>query len=295
MKINAIVVVYNLKLKESTTLSTILNTNLVNIILTINVWNNGPILLDNHDIMMCKEAFSNKGIILNVYQDIRNIALSKIYNYILSKKESCFYTLFDQDSGLESDFFQNIIINSGYAIITPQVFSIATSRQIFPTYIGEPGCIEEGDFIVNKAFTISSGLTLSKKLVDYMIAIYGDVFDERFAFYGIDGSFFYRIKKLIEVDNRRITGMCVGQMRHSLAMLNESEMNEWRLTEVWYDRILNRSICTHRPKLNTFIILIKKLMKGTFRFSVFFKLISCLWYNKHPRSVYEIDKRNNHS
>ena len=79
------------------TIKSILGSELNSIQLNMIIWNNGPTLLEENDIVNHLEASQKKGISSFIYQDIRNTSLSKIYNYFIQKLNYDFFVIFDQD------------------------------------------------------------------------------------------------------------------------------------------------------------------------------------------------------
>lgn len=81
MNLSVIVILYGTAIQECTTINTLLKHINRPINLTIYVWNNGPVLLDEQDIVEFLNKATALGIKVEIYQDIRNVALSKIYNF----------------------------------------------------------------------------------------------------------------------------------------------------------------------------------------------------------------------
>ena len=119
MNITAIIILYNSNIENSGTIQSLLTTNIKDINLKIIIWNNGPKFLTVQECQKIKNIFNLKKIELSIYEDINNIALSKIYNIFLNSEHYDFFSLLDQDSQLNEDFFQNIINNNNYDVIVP--------------------------------------------------------------------------------------------------------------------------------------------------------------------------------
>lgn len=291
MKITAVVILYNTTIKNSQTLCSLLKCELSHINLSLNIWNNGPSLLIEDEIKLLKKECETLGINLNIYQNIQNIALSHIYNYLIEKSEFNFFTILDQDSNLEKDFFNNIYSNHNYDLIVPEIYASGwrekEETKCFPTYLGSEILLEKQTFILGEIFTISSGITLSNKLIDILQENDKTVFNNNFALYGIDTSFFYNLKNLLALN---LQGICVGTIKHNLAhnRFSTAQLSETRKLEMEYDNILQRIYCNHKSTFSTLIFLLKKLISRKYSLQVFKKLLVCLINKKHPRTNIQI-------
>lgn len=90
MQLSILVILYNSTCQQSETLQSILGADLTQIDLKLIIWNNGPNLLDNIQLTNYLTQASEKGIAVTTYQDIRNLSLSKIYNFVLQQQDADF-------------------------------------------------------------------------------------------------------------------------------------------------------------------------------------------------------------
>ena len=294
MIINILTILYNNTLSESKTLQSILNTKLDSIKLNIIIWNNGPTLLQQDDIDNYLQICQNKKVNSYIYQDIRNASLSKIYNHFIKRLNYDFFVIFDQDSNVESTFFQNIYNNKDYAIICPAIFpKQKIDKQCFPSDIDErEKVIPIGEFILGNTRTINSGTALSRNLINQLQKINNYVFDEKFAFYHTDHRLFDLINATAETTN--LKSLCIGKMFHDMTCeLSLEELSERARLEIAYAKMLLRIYRAKNPKHQTrrnLFYAYKMKKKDHLNFSSFTKLLKCVVTKEHPRSSVCIDE-----
>lgn len=294
MIINVLTILYNTSLSESMTLKSILNTKLDSIQLNIIIWNNGPSLLSQDDIDNYLQNCQTKKVSTYIYQDVRNASLSKIYNHFIKKLNYDFFVIFDQDSNLESSFFQNIYSNKDYAIICPAVFpKQKIDKQCFPSDIEQREIVVPiGEFTLGNTRTINSGTALSRNLVENLQIKYNYVFDEKFAFYHTDHRLFDLINATTETAN--LKGLCIGKMYHDMTCeLSLEQLSERARLEIAYAKMLMRIYRANNPKnqiRRNLFYAYKMKKKDHLNFNSFIKLLKCVITKEHPRSVVSIDK-----
>lgn len=295
IKVNAIVVLYNSKIEESQTIKSIFNADLSNVDLTLSVWNNGKSLLDKDDIAQYIGYCTQKGIASEIYQDIRNISLSKVYNYFIYKSDYDFISILDQDTNVNEDFFKNIGANSSYDVICPEVYLINRGNVKSSPIYGKSkddndlDFVESGDFNANKFLTCASGLSLSRQLMCHVKEHYGTVFDEKYAFYWADINF---LERLAVFDF--IKGKCIGKLYHDISGIGDNyhEMKESSKLEHGYGKIIIR--INQRNKagiIRNVIYAIKYSLKAKCSLNSMLKIVLCALLRKHPRSVFNINKK----
>ncbi|MEQ9967618.1 hypothetical protein ABRP72_00265 [Pectobacterium carotovorum] len=219
MKITSIVIIYNSTLENSDTLRSILASHTKNITLDVLIWNNGPSLLNEEDVQHFLASCQEKGIRAKVFQDIRNLSLSKIYNFFIEVNEFNFITILDQDSILPKDFFIRLSTVKDADVVAPKI--IAKKNDVYTQYY--PHLYENPDIIISEGHIQSpiesamSGITISKNAVDKIITFRGYVFEEKLAFYGIDNDFFRTIK-IMKYD--QLSLFCLNEIHHSLSALD---------------------------------------------------------------------------
>ena len=294
MKITAIVVLYNSSLEQSATINSISDCLLDNIQLNLVIWNNGPDYLKSNDINVLNNKVQGKNITFSIYQQTTNVALSKIYNYFINRESYDFIAILDHDSALNQDFFLNIINSSSYDIIVPKIIASGwrsiEETVCFPTYINSVKVLDKDAFSVGEIFTISSGITLSSKLIKCIEKTQSYVFNEKFALYGIDTCFFQDVHKM---NLQSFNGKCIGSIKHSLAtsQLDNGNINisSSRKLELGYDTILQRIYCKRKSTLSSSFFLIKNFIKRKNSLAHTIKLFICLFTKQHPRSKILMD------
>ncbi|MFP9228825.1 glycosyltransferase family 2 protein [Pectobacterium cacticida] len=293
MNITSVVIIYNSQLRESDTLNSLLRCKLENINLNVCIWNNGPSLLTEDDaanfIWQCQE----KGIRAKIYQDIRNLALSKIYNFFIKNESFEFITILDQDSHLPTDYFTKISLHLDADIIVPIIIAEknGVSSQTDPHFYGNINrMIGEGK-VDMKIDSVMSGLALSKKGIDKIISFRGYLFEERLAFYGIDSDFFRTIN--IITDNHKILNIyCENKIYHSFAMFNpDNKNNSFRMMEMFYYKSYIRNEYQKKSKLSTIYIYLRDFIRGKMDFNRMKNMIIFTINNCHPRSRIIFDKQ----
>jgi hypothetical protein len=287
MKITAIIILYNENIKNSKTFESLLNSDRSDITLNVIIWNNGPKALNLQECRQYKSICDSKNINLSIYENLYNIALSKIYNFFINQVSFDFFTILDQDSILNNDFFQNIKINNDFDVIVPQVYSAGwVSKEnslCFPIYHENRKLFDKKVFAMGEIESISSGLTLSNQLIKYISKSKQEFFNERYALYAIDTSFFL---DLIELKQTEFKGICVGKISHSLDfnLQDRKKISPMRRLEMEYSKVLNKIFYDKKSRLNVFLYLLRKFTRREYSRSEFLKLAKCLFRKKHPRS-----------
>ncbi len=274
-QVSVLVVIYGKKLKESKTLMSLLTSNFYDF--NLSIVNNGPTEISQDDEYLCeiKENIKTTSLI----NMLENAPLSKIYNsFIFNNKESKYYVFFDDDSEIEPDFLQKVSF-SNVQLLLPRIYSIDDFKYYYPTE-GDVVVVDEKKIIINSLMSISSGLAIEKELVRYFYNHYdGYVFDERFALYGVDTSFFLRLREISKSEIISVESSSI--LRHSLSRV-VAEKSERRDIERLYDTAVT---ARHYPQFITknhfFKIVLYYLLKKKFKYS----LILILYFikGKHPR------------
>ncbi|MBA5603006.1 MULTISPECIES: glycosyltransferase family 2 protein [Pectobacterium] len=289
MKINAIIVTYNSTLIKSDTIASVFSASLDKISLTITIWNNGPELLNSNDVNEYMEKCQSLNISSSIYQDIRNISLSKIYNFILKRGEHDFFVILDQDTKINPDFFSNIEKNSDCELICPQVYIENNDNKLdSPVYRDSLKKIPTGYFNANNMLTCGSGLSISRLLYEKTLKHSGFIFDERYAFYLADDSFLLNMKKFDYVK-----GMCIGEIHHNLSGFgkNYKEMKESSKLELGYSIILRRINEQKKDSiLKNIFHAIKFIVKAKCSYSNSLNILRCALTKTHPRTYHILDE-----
>lgn len=297
MNITAVVIIYSSTLKNSATLQSIINCNLENIKLNICIWNNGPAALAEKDIIDFFSLCKNKNIIIDIYQDTRNIALSKIYNYFITNCSYDFITLLDQDSVVPDNFLINIAHHPDADLILPKI--IVTKNNIFtqtdPHIVGDINVTYPEGKIDGTVDSVMSGLSLSQNATNKIISFRGYVFEERLAFYGIDSDFF-RIVNIMNENLKRLSVYCSNEIHHSFAMFDSQEaQSEFRIMEMFYFKYFIRIEWQKKSTLSTLWICIRDFLRRKTNFNRMKNLILFTLNGKHPRSSIILTKKITYS
>jgi hypothetical protein len=275
-RIAILIVIYGKDLKQSTTVNYILNEKLPDANLTI--INNGPNLLDCDRSILESLNLACNSVVIKEF--IENRPLSKIYNqFIKDNSDSDYFVIFDDDSVPQKKFFENIT-KATADLLLPKIFSVEDNKLYYP--IQNKSVITEfGDVEIDGIMSISSGLTFSAKLTKIYERKYGDVFDERFALYGIDTSFFIRLSDVNKAHPDSLTAVCENIINHSLSRVNQ-KLNTFRLTERTYDMAITaRNYPEFISSKDIVLQAIKLLLK--LKFKCCFILLKTYSSGKHPR------------
>lgn len=276
--ISILVVLYGKEIEDSKTLYSLAK-NSVKTDMDITIFNNGPSKISRESCLL--KELSRKFQNIHISETIENKPLSTIYNYFLdSKPDSDFYTILDDDS-IVTDGFIEAIDNGDYDILAPKIISADNDKLYYPTISGEPISLC-GEVDISNFMSIGSGLTLSKKTVILFKKYFNKVFDENFALYGIDTSFFLRARRMNAKFNEDIKTVCLGELRHSLSRV-KGPISNWRRKERLYDLALT---ARYYPEYVSRINLVKDIIKYTFRMDLEAAktLVVYFYLGKHPRS-----------
>ncbi|MCL2899298.1 hypothetical protein [Brenneria tiliae] len=293
MNITSVVIIYNSALKDSDTLKSLLKCKLENIKLNICVWNNGPSLLQENDISDFLSRCTENGFNVKIYQDIRNLSLSKIYNFFINNEKFDFITILDQDSHLPIDYYTKIATHHGADIVTPKIIAEKNgiSVQTDPHLYGDINLMIDEGKVGMKIDSVMSGLALSKQGIDKIMAFRGYVFEEKLAFYGIDSDLF-RIINIMTENNKPLDIYCANSIGHSFAMFSpENKKNSFRLMEIFYLKSFIRNEYQKKSKASTIYIYLRDFLRGKIDFHRMKNLLIFTMNNIHPRSKIEIDKK----
>ena len=277
IELSILVVLYNKKIQDSTTISSILQVSDKKK-LKLTIVNNGP-----EKLFCVNEYFVGYNDFVNIkfYEYLENRSLSKIYNeFIHENKDSTYYIIFDDDSLFEPTLISNLE-NSQSDIVLPLIKSQSDNRVYYPM-VNNTVVTPETALKINGLISITSGLAVSNKLVGFMHQKFGAVFDENFALYGIDTSFFARLQRSPEFHGK-LNLTCQSMILHSLSRAENQPISNFRLRERLCDAAL---IARHYPDANRICYFIKKIFQNIYHcnFNNFYLLVKCYATGKHPRS-----------
>lgn len=276
MSIYLLIVLYGCKAQDSATIKSFLSINKSGSCTSLVIWNNGPNTDDVSTELLSR--LSQKGINAIYIQTPFNAPLSWIYNYFLTNFLSDIYLLIDHDSTLSAEYMEAATSVAPFFVRLPIIQAQGISRS--PTVKGE---FSQGPFRHDqKVISIGSGIVISRDAVREIEGRYGSVFDEHFALYGVDTSFFHRIYKAGLADRLKT----IPGFEHSLSRLEKESdaMTKFRRTERTYDFAL---MLRHYPSMGQLKSLVKQaflLLVGRSRLDLGV-LIKTLISGRHPRTT----------
>ncbi|EMJ7521481.1 hypothetical protein QPK77_14845 [Providencia rettgeri] len=239
-----LVLIYNKKPFESRTINSLkkYHNNLNNCSITI--WNNGPNTIlplstsPNDDLKIgdCE---------INIIETIQNTALSEVYNTFIKNNNSNKYVILDDDSELTNEYIQAI----NTLELSDIAFPLITCKRKARSPIID-NCIQSNTGTVSEKqniLAIGSGMTINKRTISALNNYFGNVFDERFRFYGVDITFCYRINKIRKNEKFQVT--IIDGFEHSLSKMEveSREIKNFRRKERSYDLALRLKYYYTKP------------------------------------------------
>ncbi|MDM9678480.1 glycosyl transferase [Raoultella planticola] len=274
-KIIFLIVLFNKNINESTTIKTLLNSNITEVDVIIH--NNGPdeilLPLDFFDV------FRSRAINVELVNYIQNKPLSILYNeFIFSNPHYDKYILFDDDSVITSSFVEQIYI-SDYDVLLPKITSSKDNETYYPI-VNDVVVTGDKFLSVEGVFSIGSGLILTRTLIDKFFKYSLKPFDENFALYGVDFSLFRRMN-ILAAKRETFKVKTAGEILHSLSR-TEGDESKFRREE----RLIDFSLTTrHYPSFTQVYRFVKKSIKEILflRFRNFYVMYDSLLHGTHPR------------
>ncbi|MEH5251408.1 glycosyltransferase family 2 protein, partial [Klebsiella variicola] len=276
MKKTAILIVlYNKEIHESTTIETLLKLGLSGVKIVIH--NNGP-----REISMTHEQvqrFQMNCIDLEFINCTDNQPLSVVYNNFIKKNPQYeVFSIFDDDSNISSDYA--LVLNDcSFEIELPKIESRIDNRVYYPV-VDNHVFSAIGTIVGKRVFSIGSGLTFTRSVVDKFISHKLDLFDEHYALYGVDFSFFRRIQ-ILQKKGEEFLMSSNFSLLHSLSKA-ESIQSNFRHKERLVDFALT---VRHYPTPHLYFSLLKRVVLDAFKLN--FKdvnlIIKTFFNGAHPR------------
>lgn len=276
-KLGILVVLYGCEYKDSATLLSLKELKLGSDVKLV-IWNNGPTHIT---VDASIDYFPG----VEIRSSIENLPLSYIYNCFLQAFSCDKYVFFDHDSEVSASYISSLIMGPS-DLFLPRI--VIGDKGFFPI------CRQTLSPIVSDmktdSYSVSSimtGICISEQLKAQYIDVYGSVFDERFALYGIDTTFFIRMLMLPKMD------VCVtAEVLHSLSSQDPIESkSEFRLKERAFDTAIH---LRHYPSKTVFkaycLGVMKSLMTGDLTLTKTF--IKGFLTGVHPRSRTLIERKN---
>ncbi|BES84184.1 hypothetical protein PEC302107_26300 [Pectobacterium araliae] len=270
-----LVVLYNKKVEDSTTIRTLCENNFNNTTLIIH--NNGPHVIDFPICISRKiEEKFDSVIFINT---VENKPLSFLYNDIIDKYDLAKRFIFFDDDSQVTDSFVRAIYADGYDIEMPKIISLSDNLVYYPQANGKV-VQEDGELNPFNLFTIGSGLIIHRRLINKFEKHQIKLFDEHYALYGVDFSLFRNIYILYK-KGEAFNLITSSFLYHSLSRTEGKDppfrkmerLIDFALTVRWY------------PSLKLYFIFLIKCMRAIFflRWNEVSVIISTYIRGDHPR------------
>ena len=277
MFLSILVVLYAKDIDESETIQKL--SEYVPDSVKLKIYNNGPNLISSKSHLLDK--MKAEGWCVSLEEDLDNSPLSSIYNDFINENEtSDFYMILDDDSDID---LKNVItsLSPGLDLMLPIIKDKIENKVIYPEVNGlvlQHYNIKSNDELIS----ISSGLVLSKKIINLYKKELKFVFDERFCLYGVDTSFFRNLNIIKAKTPIKI--VFYGPMFHELSRL-KTGYSAFRYKERLFDAILiNRNY--NNNYIHNWIVYIKVIVKCLIKKEMKWipQMLNVIIKGKHPRS-----------
>ncbi|WP_440054153.1 hypothetical protein ACSLBF_14940 [Pseudoalteromonas sp. T1lg65] len=276
-----LVLLYNKELMESSTVTSLISSDLQFSNARLVLWNNGPESLGDTDFLV----FQQLGYDVQVMETLYNESLAVIYNSFIRNNKAKKYIFLDDDSNLNSEYIKFADISSQNKVAMP---IITTSGRVENPKVNSVAYsfgqkIDSNDRVT----TIGSGLVVGDGVIISLLKEFGAVFDERFYFYGVDTSFCFRLN----LNNLNDAIEFIHGFEHSLSRLKveDPSFTGFRVLEHSYSLGLMVRYYHSFPKnvlivvkvfLNAFFQVVFK-KKGLYKITPFIKAVIA---GKHYRA-----------
>lgn len=278
-----LVVLYNKEIDASNTLASLLNLNFDFNKCRVTIWNNGPECLENKDV----DLFKINGLDVSIEETIDNLSLAYIYNSFIEHVNSKRYMILDDDSTLNLNYMTDAYLSSSETLSVPMIYSQGKVRSPILNKITYETFPQRSLNESDRFTAIGSGIVLGEKLIDLILSYYNSVFDQRFYLYGVDSTFFIRLRR-ISLNNRI---KIISGLNHSLSRLEKESKNitDFRMIERTYDAALKIRFYTSFYKkiplllLTIYSEMIRRIKYGNTEMDIFV-LIKAFIIGKHYRA-----------
>lgn len=286
MKTSILVLIYNKEMEHSQTLLSLLECCFIDSELLI--FNNGPrdIAEDNLILERLRSRFSK----VSFGKCLENAPLSNLYNEYIEKNNSHRYILLDDDTILNKQYFDSIDKVKALGEVDIQLPGIYSSSDVnsslcYPLIDYKPVPLSVGSAIPQErvVFSIGSGIVIYSNLVEIFREKNLQLFDQRFALYGVDFSFFHRIN-ILKKAGYKISMQLISPLHHSRS-LSKNRIESWRRDEKMIDSILSIKFYS-KSKVRMIYHLMKFLIDNfnNLTFRRIFLLIDVFIKGRHPRA-----------
>lgn len=270
-----LVVLYDKDICDSSTITSLLEGGVENVKLVIH--NNGPRSVTISDGLV--KEFKAKNVETILINHIKNKPLSVLYNDFITENISFErYCILDDDTYVTSSYIATLH-EMKHDLEVPLIKN--KSEEIFYYPVSNNRVVTKyGVLDPNSTISIGSGLIISNEFVR-KYAIYDfRIFDESYAFYGVDFSLFRRLKK-ISKSGVHFQLRATSTLAHELSR-TEKKFSQFRRSE----RIIDFAITVRKyPSSKLFFEFFARtiLYSCSFRWSDLSLLIKTLVDGIHPR------------
>ena len=196
------------------------------------------------------------------------------------------FIFFSDDAVLEGTYIDNLTAcySDGVDLQIPNIRDGVSKQVIYPRLNKVVQKIPDGMKIDSQytLLSMNSGLVIYRSLIDKFAECNMEVFDNRFALYGVDYNFFNRLE-MLKKENHKV---CVQVINTIESSVPEREKQEGRSQEVerLYDLVLSGKYYSK----NKFVIYLRLLKISfqqliRFRFSNLELIFKIFAAGKHPR------------
>ncbi len=274
-----LVVLYGLRPVDAATLRSLLALPVVSLPpdSALLIWNNGPQALDEAERQSLLAAPGWARVFIE--EDLGNPPLSRVYNQALRLGAERL-VIFDQDTVVDERYLA--ALGREAELLVPLVLGAGAIR--YPHQYKQV-VTEEGPLDPQATVTISSGLCLSQGLAERIAARHGDVFDERFALYGVDVSFFLRVQALAQ--EAPVELLCAGILDHSLSELEAETPAQRRFRDIekFYVALLLRLHYKGASRGKVLRYLGRQLLGNRlYLYGVLPRMVQTIFRGRHPRA-----------
>ncbi|WP_350238144.1 glycosyl transferase [Pectobacterium colocasium] len=275
---NAIlIVIYNKKLDESKTINTLIKFPLKSVRLTL--YNNGPQTINDDNPFLSEIRRKCCSVVLVNY--LENKPLSFIYNSFLLENSSASQFIFFDDDSTVTESFYSCIENNTSDVELPKIISTEKNKIYYPIQnkiiitTDKEIYLDEG-----VVYSIGSGLIINSRVIDIFKKYDFKLFDENYAFYGVDFSFFRRLNFLVQKGDV-VKVSTTSSIIHDLSGTNAIQ-SPFRIKE----RLFDVAISAKRyPSLETYKAFFKKIIINIMRLKgdYLFLLLKTYFVGIHPK------------
>ena len=287
MKVVILIVIYNKEVRDSSTFRTLILNGVHDLHIVIH--NNGPEIIYLPPEIVSELELLNVTITLN--NCIQNMPLACLYNeFIDFYADYDKFVLLDDDSTLTTSYM-NSLYNNDYDIELPKIVSVVDGKTYYPIS-RDLVCINDDYLDPSTTISIGSGIIITRSFLEKFSKKGLKIFDEKYAFYGVDSSLFRRMWKLKrEGQDFRIKSS--STIIHSLSR-TEGPESIFRKNE----RLMDFAITMrHYPSFSGYLSLLKKGLKQlvTLKMKDFILMFRCFFSGIHPRSKIWSDSKRRQS